>query len=80
MICLLLYQRIPENLLKINILSETYIDENQILAKNVTSGNLVLQWDATRKPLENLPINQLRLEEIHEKLYFDIMLTKTRCR
>jgi hypothetical protein len=74
MMCLLFYQRIHENLLKINIMSETYVDENQILVKEVTSGNLSLQWNLTRKTSENFLINKERVDELKDKLYFDIIV------
>ncbi|WNZ43599.1 HEPN domain-containing protein [Leptolyngbya boryana CZ1] len=74
MICLLFHKRIHENLLKINVVSETYVDENQILAREVTSGNLLLQWDSTRKTSEDFPIDRERVDELKDKLYFDIIV------
>lgn len=71
LMCLLFYKRIHENLLKINVVSETYVDENQILAKEAFSGNLSFHWDVTRKPSQDFPITQERLDEIKEKFYFD---------
>ncbi|MBW4514841.1 MAG: hypothetical protein KME11_06405 [Timaviella obliquedivisa GSE-PSE-MK23-08B] len=71
LICLLFYKRIHENLLKINVVSETYVDENQVLAKEAFSGNLSFHWNVTRKPSQDFPVNQERLNEIKEKLYFD---------
>jgi hypothetical protein len=70
-ICILFYQRIYENLLKINIVSETYVNENQILVSESNTGSISLQWGATRKNLEIFPINEERMSELKDKLYFD---------
>jgi hypothetical protein len=54
--------------------SETYVDKNEILVREVTSGNLSFHWDSTRTPIENFPINKERVDELKEKLYLDTIV------
>ncbi|MBW4421212.1 MAG: hypothetical protein KME13_18585 [Myxacorys californica WJT36-NPBG1] len=74
MICLIYYQRIHENLLKINVVSETYIDENQVLVEERDTKHITLHQGSTRKPFDKFRIDQEMVNEMKEKLFLEVIV------
>jgi sulfur transfer complex TusBCD TusB component (DsrH family) len=71
LICVLGHERIYENLIKIDILSQAYIQGEDFLARNTNNGSIIIVSGAGRKNLEKFPINEERLRELKEKAFFD---------
>jgi len=66
-ICLLKYERIYEELIKIRFLSEAYIGRDEFLAKNQEDDSVILEWGRGRSNFENFVIDEPRLQELEEK-------------
>jgi hypothetical protein len=67
-ICVLIPERIyDEGLTKIRFLSETYVGNNEFLAKNQEDNLIVLVWGRKRSNYENFVIDETRLQELEEK-------------
>lgn len=67
-ICVLKPERIyDEGLTRIRFLSETYVGNNEFLAKNQEDNSVVLVWGRKRSNLENFIIDKGRLQELEEK-------------
>ncbi len=67
-ICVLIPERIyDEGLTKIRFLSETYVGNNEFLAKNQEDNLVVLVWGRKRSNYENFVIDGARLQELEEK-------------
>lgn len=71
LICVLGHQRIYENLIQINILSEAYIQSENFLAINQEKGSIIIASGKGRKNLEKFPINEDRVRELKEKVFLD---------
>lgn len=71
LICVLGHQRIYENLIKIDILSQAYIQGEDFLVRYANNGSIIIVSGAGRKNLEKFPINEERLRELKEKAFFD---------
>ncbi len=71
LICVLGHQRIFEILIKIDISSQTYIQGENFLARDTSNGLIIINSGGGRKNLENFPIDEERLTELKEKVFFD---------
>lgn len=65
-ICLLKYERIYEELIKIRFLSEAYVGRDEFLAKNQEDDSVTLEWGRGRSNFENFVIDEARLQELEE--------------
>ncbi len=66
-ICILKFERIYEELIKIRFLSEAYIGRDEFLAKNQEDDSLILVWGRGRGDFENFVIDEVRLQELKER-------------
>src|SRR5919202_2572151 len=66
-ICVLAYERIYEELIKIRFLSEAYAGRDEFLAKNKQDDSVILVWARGRSNFENFVIDKNRLHELEER-------------
>ncbi|BDA73857.1 hypothetical protein CAL7716_080230 [Calothrix sp. PCC 7716] len=66
LICVLCHQRIYEKLIKIDILSQAFIQKEDLLARETNNGSIIIVSGAGRKNLEKFTINEEKLRERHE--------------
>jgi len=67
LICILKFERIYEELIKIRFLSEAYIGRDEFLAKNQEDDSLILVWGRGRSNFENFVIDEVRFQELKER-------------
>ncbi len=71
LLCVLFHDRVYENSFRINVVFESYIDSNQVLARRHPCGSMSAHWDETRTPSQEFPMDLERLAELSEKFYLD---------
>jgi hypothetical protein len=64
-------ERIHENLVKINILSEAFTSVDRVLAREQESDSVIFTSCIGRKNLEKFPVNEERIRELRENLFLD---------
>jgi len=67
-ICLLIHERVSENIVKINILSETYKETDVSLIKRNKDNQLCLIWGRGRKSRQKFCIDKNRMDDISSHL------------
>lgn len=63
-LCLLIHDRVSEQVIKINLLSETYSNSEKTLIRRYKNNDVILFSGRGRKPLQALSINKSFLEDL----------------
>ena len=56
-LCLFIHDRVSEQMIKINILSEVYSNSEKTLIRREKDNTIILSWGRGRKPLQTFPID-----------------------
>ena len=70
-LCLLIYERIIENLYKIRIITETFSRNKASMAVDKNKDSLVISWGRGKQILEPFPITSDRIEELEENIFLN---------
>lgn len=71
LVCIHAYDRIPRNIIKINILAEAYAGNDKQLAIRKTDGAAILSGGRGRRPLQNLPITEKYIQWWREDVFLE---------
>ena len=74
-LCLFIHDRVSEQMIKINILSEVYSNSEKTLIRREKDNTIILSWGRGRKPLQTFPIDKNRLEDLSFNGFLDDFTT-----
>ena len=74
-LCLFINDRVSEQIIKINIISEVYSNSERTLIRREKDNTIILFWGRGRKPLQTFPIDKNRLEDLSFNGFLDDFTT-----